>query len=108
MIKYKQILNEVLHLFECEVLVKTDTRFNKIEIYNLLRAIQGVVVVKVEQNSFLDSKRTDNYEYSLLHIKYTVNSTPKEEIDIIKDKCIKIHGVLQFIPRYKTIIKKHL
>jgi len=102
------ILKEALNLFECEVLIKTDTRFNKVEIYNLLRAIEGVVVVKVEQNSFLDTKKTPQWEFALLHVKYVVSSTPREEIDLIKKKAIPIKGLMQFMPRYKTILKKEM
>ena len=106
--KSKNILLEALNLFEIEVLIKTDTRFNKVDIYNELRGVKGVVVVKIEQNSYLDSKSTDRFEYSLLHIKYLVSSTPQEEIDEIKSQVMvtsKILGILQFIPRYKTSFK---
>ncbi len=77
----------------------------KVEVYNQLRALAGVVVITVEQNEYLDSKATDKFEYSLLHIKYLVTADPKTDINRIKKDALvttRIPGLLQFIPRYTT------
>jgi hypothetical protein len=105
MIKLQDILLEAVALDRIDVLIKTSTDVNKVEVYNRLRAIEGVVVITVEQNEFLDSKATDKFEYSLLHMKYIVTSDPKTDIDKIKKEAMvttRIPGLLQFIPRYKT------
>jgi hypothetical protein len=105
MIKLSNILLEAISLDKIDVLIKTSTDVNKVEVYNRLRAIAGVVVVTVEQNEFLNSKATDKFEYSLLHIKYIVISDPKTDIDKIKKDAMittRVPGLLQFIPRYKT------
>jgi hypothetical protein len=105
MIKLTDILLESISLDRIDVLIKTSTDVNKVEVYNQLRAISGVVVITVEQNEFLDSKATDKFEYSLLHMKYIVTSDPKTDIDNIKKDAMittRISGLLQFIPRYKT------
>ena len=105
MIKLFNILLESITLDKIDILIKSSTEVNKIEIYNQIRAIEGVVVVTVEQSEFLDSKATDKFEYSLLHLKYLVKSDAKTDIDIIKKKAlitIRIPGLLQFIPRYTT------
>jgi hypothetical protein len=105
MIKLTDILLESISLDRIDVLIKTSTDVNKVEVYNQLRAISGVVVITVEQNEFLDSKATDRFEYSLLHMKYIVTSDPKTDIDNIKKDAMittRISGLLQFIPRYKT------
>ncbi len=111
MIQLKQILKESLTLYEMEVLIRTsrDKEVNKIEIYNRLRALQGVVVVNVEQNNFLHTKTDERSEYSLIHIKYIVGKDPVESMNIIKQDALmhsKIPGLLQFIPRVKTVKKK--
>lgn len=109
MISLKKILTEALSLYECEVLIKTSKDVNKIEIYNRIRALTGVVVVTVEQNNFLQTKSDERSEYSLLHIKYIVGKDPQEEINAIRADSVgasKVPGLLQFIPRIKTIIKK--
>ena len=105
MIKLQNILLEGVSLDKIDVLIKTSTDINKVEVYNQLRAIEGIVVITVEQNQFLDSKATDLFEYSLLHIKYLVTADPKTDIDRIKKIAMvtkRIPGLLQFIPRYKT------
>jgi len=105
MIKLQDILLEAVALDKIDVLIKTDTGINKVEVYNQIRALTGVVVVTIEQSEFLDSKATDRFEYSLLHMKYIVTSDPKTDIDKIKKDALittRISGLLQFIPRYKT------
>jgi hypothetical protein len=105
MIKLEKILLEAVALDRIDVLIKTSTDINKVEVYNQIRALTGVVVVTVEQSEFLDSKATDKFEYSLLHMKYIVTADPKTDIDRIKKDALvttRIRGLLQFIPRYKT------
>jgi hypothetical protein len=100
-----KLILESISLFEMEVLIKTDTEVNKVDIYNSIRGLKDVVVVKVEQNTYLDSKKTDKFEYSLLHIKYIVNTEPKKDIFKIKTDALTTHkvtGLLQFIPRLNT------
>ena len=105
MIKLYNILLESVNLDKIDVLIKTAKDINKVEVYNKLRAVAGVVVLTVEQSEFLDSKATDRFEYSLLHIKYIVTADPKTDIDKIKMDALvttRIPGLLQFIPRYTT------
>ena len=105
MIKLQDILLEAVALDKIDVLIKTDTGINKVEVYNQIRALTGVVVVTVEQSEFLDSKATDRFEYSLLHMKYIVTADSKTDIDKIKKDALittRIPGLLQFIPRYQT------
>ncbi len=107
MIKLSNILLEGITMYYIEALLKTTAGENKVEIYNQVRALPGIVVVTVEHSDFLDSKSTVNYEYSLLQIKYIVKTTPEEDINKIKINAQKtIPGLVQFIPRLKTIEKK--
>jgi len=92
----KIILNEGITIFRCEILIKTEAEQNKVEIYNEIRALNGVVTVNIEQSDFLNAKATKNYEYSLLKLKYIGRG------DVTKNR---VPGLLQFIPRYNTIVK---
>lgn len=108
MIKLTNLLLESLSIYEVEVMIKVEKDSNKVDIYNEIRAIEGVVVVKVEQNTYLNTLTTDKTEYSLLHMKYTVYNDPIEAIKEIKKRAIvtnKISGLLKFIPRLKTLKK---
>ena len=109
MIKISKILLESANLYSIDVLIKTSTDANKVEVYNQIRGLTHIVVVTVEQNDFLNSKATDKFEYSLLHIKYLVYDTPQNDINAIKTDALvttRINGLLQFIPRMKTIEQK--
>jgi hypothetical protein len=109
MIKLTNLLLESLSIYEIEVLIKTDRNSNKVDIYNSIRGIEGVVVVKVEQNNYLSTLTSDKAEYALLHMKYLVHTDPVEDIKIIKQKSLitnKIPGLIKFIFRLKTLEKK--
>ena len=109
MIKLTQILLEGLSIYEVEILIKTARDANKVDIYNSIRAIEGVVVCKVEQNSYLDTLTSEQAEYSLLHMKYLVHTDPTEDIKLIKKRALithKIPGLLKFVFRLKTLEKK--
>jgi hypothetical protein len=98
-------LLEAINLAKIDILIKTTANINKVEVYNQIRALTGIVVVTVEQSEFLDSKATDKFEYSLLHAKYLVSNDPQTSIDEIKKDALittRIPGLLQFIPRYQT------
>jgi hypothetical protein len=104
----KMILNEGITIFKCDILIKTTAEENKVEIYNEIRALNGVVVVTIEQSDFLDAKATKQYEYSLLKLKYIGRGDAKTSIKEIGIDAVtknKIPGLLQFIPRYNTIVK---
>ena len=104
----KILLNEGITIFRCDVLIKTAADQNKVEIYNEIRGLQDVVVVTIEQSDFLDSKATDKYEYSLLKMKYIGRGDAKASIKQIGIDAVtknRVPGLLQFIPRYNTIIK---
>lgn len=104
--KLTNLLLEGLTLYLVDILIKTDKDINKVEVYNQIRAIENVVVVTVEQNDFLQSKSTDQFDYELLHLKFLASGKPKEAIDKIKKNAMingKIPGLRQFIVRYQTI-----
>ena len=102
------LLNEGIIIFRCDVLIKTAADQNKVEIYNEIRGLQDVVVVTIEQSDFLDAKATDRYEYSLLKMKYIGRGDAKASVKDIGINAVtknRVPGLLQFIPRYNTIIK---
>ena len=104
----KILLNEGITIFRCDILIKTEAEQNKVEVYNEIRALDGVVTVNVEQSDFLNAKATNRYEYSLLRVKYIGRGDAKTSIKDIGINAVtknKVPGLLQFIPRYNTIIK---
>ena len=101
------ILLEGISVYSIEVLIKTIAGDNKVEIYNQIRAVSGIVVVTIIHSDFLDNKATTQYEYSLLKMKYIVKDTPENDIDNIKSLAVKtIPGLVSFVPRLNTLEKK--
>jgi hypothetical protein len=109
MISFQNILSEIkLNIYYCEVLCKTSKDENKVFIYNEIRGLKNVVVVEVEKNEYLNSQADEKTEYSLLKIKYISRDKPHDDINRIKLDAMshsKIRGLLQFIPRFKTLKK---
>ena len=108
MTKLNNILNEMLSIYRIDVLIKTNSNFNQVLIYNEVRALPGVVVVTVQQSDFLDAKATNTAEFALLKMKYIVTTTPEDDIQKIKvasSTTHKVDGLLQFIPRLQTVEK---
>lgn len=107
--KLKNILLEDLSFFKVTALIKTSTKINKIEIFNQIRALEGVVVLNVEQSDFLDEKKTEFYEYTLIYIKFITKQTPEKSINLMKSLATsgptKIEGLLQINLRPQTLIK---
>jgi len=63
----KIILNEGITVFRCDILIKTRADQNKVEIYNEIRALEGVVVVTIQQSDFLNRKKQANM--NILYLK---------------------------------------
>jgi hypothetical protein len=79
--------------------------FNFTEIYNQIRGIRDVIVVKVIDNEQLNAASNDLYNYSLLEIKYISEGTPVDTIKRIKSEALKIPGLVKFYVREKTLRK---
>lgn len=103
----KKLLLEGLSLWKIEVLLKTNPKINKIDIYNQLRAVEGVVVLNIKHSDFLDKKSSKISEFSLVYIKFISRTKPDETLALMKRLMsagdTKINGLMQFIPRYQTL-----
>ena len=89
---------------------------NNTEVYNQVRGIQDVIVVKVINNEQVEALSDNNYDYALLEIKFINEGTPEQTISMIKEKALKIEKfekkaekkvvVPKSEPLTKKIIKK--
>jgi len=93
-------------LFFSELKSKVEkAKANQTEIYNQVRAIKDVVVIKIVTNDKLESLSDANYDYALLEIKFINEGTPEETINMIKQSALKIAGLVKFFPRAKSLVK---
>ena len=107
MISLQTLLNEAtFETYFVQVIIKMKTDSNFTEIYNQIRGIKDVVVVKVIDTERLDAASNENYKYTLLEIKFMVSDkNPINTIKRIKTEALRTPGLVQFIVRTKTILK---
>lgn len=106
MVSLKTILSEgSFETFFVQVVIKMKTESNFTEIYNQIRAIRDVVVVKVIDTEKLDAVSNESYKYTLLEMKYISEGNAINTIKAIKSEALKISGLVQFHVRTKTLQK---
>jgi hypothetical protein len=104
--KLVDLLLEAFETYFMQVIIKVEkAKANQTEIYNQVRAIKDVVVIKIVTNDKLESLSDANYDYALLEIKFINEGTPEETIKMIKDAALSINGLVKFFPREKSLIK---
>jgi hypothetical protein len=104
--KLLDLLLEAFETYFMQVIIKVEkAKANQTEIYNQVRAIKDVVVIKIVTNDKLESLSDANYDYALLEIKFINEGTPEETIKMIKDAALGINGLVKFFPREKSLVK---
>lgn len=73
--KIYNILKESIgNIYQAKVLVKVTKELDRSMIFNSLRAIPNVVIIKPQDSDYLNSKETEDYGYSYVILKYKANS----------------------------------
>ena len=107
MIKLETILNErSFETYFVQVVIRMKKEFNFTEIYNQIRGVKNVVVIKVIDNEKLDRLSEDtDYKYALMNIKFISEGNAIETITNIKREALKIPGLYKFLVRTNTLLK---
>ena len=82
MIKLKNILNEVLNTFIVQAYMLTDTDYNITDILDQIRAIRKVTIIRNITPPEYAQKQ--NYEYTLVTIKFISRGNPKQDVEQLK------------------------
>jgi hypothetical protein len=102
----EQLLTEAtFETFFVQIILKMKNDVNFTEIYNQIRGIKDVIVVKVIDNEQLQAASSDLYNYSLLELKYISQGNAMNTIKAIKSEALKIPGLVKFEVRTRTILK---
>ena len=88
-----------------QIILKMKNEVNFTEIYNQIRGIKDVIVVKVIDNEQLQAASNDLYNFSLLEMKFISQGNSIESVKAIKSEALKIPGLVKFEVRTKTILK---
>lgn len=106
MINLQSLLNEAtFETYFVQVILKMKNESNFTEIYNQIRGIKDVVVIKVIDNDKLQAASSKDYHYSLLNLKFIVGGNSIETIKMIKHEALKFSGLLKFHVRSQTLLK---
>ena len=82
MIKLKNILNEVLNEFIVQAYMLTDPDYNITDILEQIRAIRKVTIVRnITPPEYVQKQ---NFEYTLVTIKFISRGNPKQDLEKIK------------------------
>ena len=82
MIKLKNILNEVLNEFIVQAYMLTDPEYNITEILEQIRAIRNVTIVRnITPPEYVQKQ---NFEYTLVTIKFITRGDAKQDLEKIK------------------------
>jgi cell division protein FtsX len=105
--KLLKILTEkILETYFVQVIIKVDNKnVNNTEVYNQIRALPGVVIVRVINDERIENLSTGDYDFQLLELKFLNKNTPSETINDIKRQALTIFGLVKFYPREKTLNK---
>ena len=89
-------LNEELKQYQAKVLISVDREYDRGDIFDNIRAIPNVVIVKPKDSPLLNSKETDLIGYSFLFIRFTGSSNATQELKQIKK--LALRGGVDFRP----------
>lgn len=112
----KESLKKAFHTYYCEFLLKFERKINKTHAIERVRGIKAVTVVENVPDPRLDTlnKTMNNYEYSLLGVKFVTNKDVKEQINMIAYEMAKadsskdimnIKGIVAAKPKIESLKK---
>ena len=110
MIKLKNILNEVLNTFIVQAYMLTDSDYNITDILDQIRAIKKVTIIRNITPPEYAQKQ--NFEYTLVTIKFISRGNPKEDLEQLKQDILtsdrsktdlRVPGVKSFIFKPETL-----
>ena len=82
MIKLKNILNEVLNTYIVQAYMLTDTSYNITDVLDQIRAIRKITIVRnITPPEYVQKQ---NFEYTLVTIKFVTRGNPKQDMEKIK------------------------
>ena len=82
MIKLKNILKEVLNTYIVQAYMLTDTEYNITDVLDQVRAVRKVTIIRNITPPEYAQKQ--NFEYTLVTIKFISRGNPKEDLKKLK------------------------
>ena len=110
MIKLKNILNELLNTYIVQAYMLTDTEYNITDVLDQIRAIRKVTIVRnITPPEYMQKQ---NYEYTLVTIKFISRGDAKQDLEKLKQDILtsdrsktdlRVPGVKSFKYKIETL-----
>ena len=110
MIKLKNILNEVLNTYIVQAYMLTSTDYNITDVLDQIRAVRKVTIIR--NITPPEYAQRQNFEYTLVTIKFISRGNPKQDLDQLKQDILtsdrsttdlRVPGVKSFKFRPETL-----
>jgi hypothetical protein len=99
----KQILSESISLYNAFILISVDKNMDRMDIFNALRAVPNIVIVKPKDSDELNSRETEDIGYSYVNLKFIAIGDPMHVLHKIKHMALngsknmgKVEGLKSF------------
>ena len=102
-LKLENILNEAFENFSVFVIIKTKKEASVVEIFDRIRAIEFVTIVRAIEDPRVERINDASGNYSLIKMKFLAGMSMKDTISYIKKKALQIDGLMKFYIRTNTI-----
>lgn len=87
--KIANLIKESLNLYQVKILIKVDKQVDRADIFNNLRGIPNVVIIKPKDSDYLNSKETDTIGFSFANVKFISNTNPQKDFKIIRNMALE-------------------
>ena len=110
MIKLKNILNEVLNTYIVQAYMLTSTDYNITDVLDQIRAVRKVTIIR--NITPPEYAQRQNFEYTLVTIKFISRGNPKQDLDQLKQDILtsdrsktdlRVPGVKSFKLKRETL-----
>jgi hypothetical protein len=72
----KQILSEEISLYNAFILISVDKNVDRMDIFNSLRAVPNIVIVKPKDSDELNKRETEDTGFSYVNLKFIAIGDP--------------------------------
>ena len=108
----KQVLTESISLYNAFILISVSKDYDRMDIFNSLRAVPNIVIIKPKDSDMLNARETEDTGYSFINLKFIAVGDPVSVLHKIKHMALngsqnmpKVEGLKSFNIQSNKIVK---
>ena len=98
----KQVLFESISLYNAFVLISVDKNYDRMDIFNSLRAVPNIVIIKPKDSDVLNARETEDTGYSFINLKFIAIGDPVGVLHKIKHMALNGSNTTKKVEGLKT------